>query len=1088
MMDDDSSLIRRKRIEQLKERKASLEASRSILRERSHGPETPKKSTMQPTSRMTVRIPVSSNDKESGGVKRQEYTSRLPDKGSSRSNDSDEKASATKASIGVEPSFERHPTRVASLGMSSVDDSQDGYMTDDSGIGRQTVKKYKEYLQQDFQDEGETQQMASDRIGNRSENARNSYDKYYSQLSKETTINKWAVLKKKIGAPPSLEFNHVQDNTIPKDSMNEEQLIEATLLTFTKPKMEQVKLKSKKIDSQDLGILAGMLSGDDSEVESGESGGLSSVVSGEDKQFVDYQSSDDDSNDVEEEKATAATPLISAPKTMEVKGTIREGGSETHLALTENVKNPAESEVETPITKDTGTHPGKTRPHLKNTKADQDYEGSSCNEEEPDRVDPFDSSVPRRHHEQSPSRQADRKYLVHSEKLRMNAGYDPLDGSSSHTEDNFSEVWEESVATETGTVFSRGNNPQILSFSAFPSRAKSHPEMAPSHDVTMSEQRSSVHSASESSSIDLMSERYFPALHSGISNMIEVSSTESDSTDEELDFDKLAGLEQYTVKDASVKAIPAHHFQTPESSKSQASPRIEENIRENIGDVNESKKARPDFQMEALKHHHRTDGVSGSGKSIAAPQLWTVQKDSRSAVPDFNDLDTESIADLEAPTEQDSYETGSADESHASFRAPRLGEPPESRKETSDEVTGTERLKRETIFASGGPRFMCRLWAGLVILALFVLPIYFFVFSGAGSEREIASLNISPTPALSTGPSRQPVTGPHMATTGPPTFVLAPVTGPSPTTALPTLTSMSLAPSFGASTDARPTTVRPTTPITMVPTEEGTTEAPPSTVRPSTSITLAPTFEATTEEPPSSTAKPTVTPEPTVEVTMGTLPVTVPTASPITLAPQSCGRPCRLRELLISVWPPLEDALGGVNTPQYSSLEWLANNADYESYSDDQLIQRFALATLYFSTAGGRWRKNDLWLSDTDECAWYSGSSSATCDPNGSFIRLHLNLNNVGGTLPSDIALLSNLIEIDFSTSGSQASLSGAIPTELGKLQKLTSLNLRGNGRLVHLLVPCSIHSDLTYLHFSPTSTGQYNSSGAGKLCRDDRP
>lgn len=145
------------------------------------------------------------------------------------------------------------------------------------------------------------------------------------------------------------------------------------------------------------------------------------------------------------------------------------------------------------------------------------------------------------------------------------------------------------------------------------------------------------------------------------------------------------------------------------------------------------------------------------------------------------------------------------------------------------------------------------------------------------------------------------------------------------------------------------------------------------------------------------------------------------------------------------MWPSLEDDFVGFTTPQYFALDWLANNANYDDYSQDQKVQRFALATLFFTTSGDGWRNSSLWLSDKDECFWYSGSAESPCDESGSYILLDLDLNNLSGSIPAELALLSNLTGIDFSKAGSSASLSSTIPSEIGLLANLTSLNLRGN-------------------------------------------
>jgi hypothetical protein len=41
-------------------------------------------------------------------------------------------------------------------------------------------------------------------------------------------------------------------------------------------------------------------------------------------------------------------------------------------------------------------------------------------------------------------------------------------------------------------------------------------------------------------------------------------------------------------------------------------------------------------------------------------------------------------------------------------------------------------------------------------------------------------------------------------------------------------------------------------------------------------------------------------------------------------------------------------------------------------YSDDRILQRLALATLYFSTGGDSWNDSSFWLDcEVHECQWF---------------------------------------------------------------------------------------------------------------------
>ena len=61
-------------------------------------------------------------------------------------------------------------------------------------------------------------------------------------------------------------------------------------------------------------------------------------------------------------------------------------------------------------------------------------------------------------------------------------------------------------------------------------------------------------------------------------------------------------------------------------------------------------------------------------------------------------------------------------------------------------------------------------------------------------------------------------------------------------------------------------------------------------------------------------------------------------------------------------------------TPQYAALDWLANTdsgASYSSADDVRILQRYVLATLYYSTGGANWNKSYGFLSDEHECKWF---------------------------------------------------------------------------------------------------------------------
>jgi hypothetical protein len=96
------------------------------------------------------------------------------------------------------------------------------------------------------------------------------------------------------------------------------------------------------------------------------------------------------------------------------------------------------------------------------------------------------------------------------------------------------------------------------------------------------------------------------------------------------------------------------------------------------------------------------------------------------------------------------------------------------------------------------------------------------------------------------------------------------------------------------------------------------------------------------------------------------------------------------------------------STPQNDALYWLADNANLDSYSNVKKIQRFVLATLYYSTRGYLWQNNTGWLSDADECTnWFNTAPGSFCS-SSAVSDLGIDNNALDGTIPAEVALLSN--------------------------------------------------------------------------------
>ena len=166
------------------------------------------------------------------------------------------------------------------------------------------------------------------------------------------------------------------------------------------------------------------------------------------------------------------------------------------------------------------------------------------------------------------------------------------------------------------------------------------------------------------------------------------------------------------------------------------------------------------------------------------------------------------------------------------------------------------------------------------------------------------------------------------------------------------------------------------------------------------------------------------------------------------------------------------------DSPQSQARSWILGDPSLPLHADWSIQQRFALATLYYSTGGPKWTNTTNYLSyEHHECQWYSRESFATekensliydeyavpyavirypaktnpcsmsvddndSDKQGVYNHLWLDQNNLEGTLPAELSLLTSLKSMSFQLNP----LHGSIPTILGLLTKMEAIAMSNNG------------------------------------------
>jgi len=133
------------------------------------------------------------------------------------------------------------------------------------------------------------------------------------------------------------------------------------------------------------------------------------------------------------------------------------------------------------------------------------------------------------------------------------------------------------------------------------------------------------------------------------------------------------------------------------------------------------------------------------------------------------------------------------------------------------------------------------------------------------------------------------------------------------------------------------------------------------------------------------------------------------------------------------------------DSPESAALRWVEKKDYSMALPANRMLQRFILATLYYSTGGdqGLWVNSDGWLTEEDECTWYSSlTEDGICDSDtNDYLVLDLRSNGLDGTMPFLLSLLPNLKHINLSKN----KLTGTIPTEIAQISTLNFLYLNEN-------------------------------------------
>ena len=190
---------------------------------------------------------------------------------------------------------------------------------------------------------------------------------------------------------------------------------------------------------------------------------------------------------------------------------------------------------------------------------------------------------------------------------------------------------------------------------------------------------------------------------------------------------------------------------------------------------------------------------------------------------------------------------------------------------------------------------------------------------------------------------------------------------------------------------------------------------------------------------------PTIAPVPTVTPSASPSVSSSPTISPVSPYCASTGTSeCDISPLLPE---QTRRSILDPSSPQLAAHSFVTTDPSLWNYSASRIRQRFALATFYYSTNGASWVYDRGWLTNADECRWYSRKAEnetwdySPCNSQGIYEDLLQWKNDLSGRIPPEISLLTALKRVNLQNQ----LLEWTLPSEMGLCTNLKELNLTRN-------------------------------------------